>query len=100
MSQKEYHTDYKGVDMNISKAAKLSKLEYGNLGFYNLKKRFNMIRVIENKNNIIKFEIYGKIYYYGLVSNKIRRQGSNKWIGKIITNIKNDIDDMFSQIEK
>jgi hypothetical protein len=99
MAKEDYESTYKGETMNISKMAKMTKLYYGNINFNNLKRRFSMIDVIENKNNIIKFSIYGKIYYYGLVANKVRREGNREWFGKVITNIQKDIDDMFNNIE-
>jgi hypothetical protein len=99
MAKEDYESTYKGETMNISKMAKMTKLYYGNINFNNLKRRFSMIDVIENKNNIIKFSIYGKIYYYGLVANKVRRGGNREWFGKVITNIQKDIDDMFNNIE-
>jgi hypothetical protein len=99
MAKEDYEIEYKGEIINVSKAAKLRKLDYGILNFNNLKKRFSMIDFIENKNNIIKFSIYGKIYYYGLVANKVRREGSREWFGKVIKNIQKDIDDMFNNIE-
>jgi hypothetical protein len=99
MAREDYEIEYKGEIMNISKKVKLIKLEYGSLNFNNLKKRFSMIEFIENKNNIIKFSIFGKIYYYGLVANKVRREGSREWFGKVISNIQKDIDDMMNNIE-
>jgi len=99
MAREDYQIEYKGEIMNISKAAKLRKLKYGSLNFNNLKKRFSMIEFIENKNNIIKFSIFGKIYYYGLVANKVRREGSREWFGKVISNIQKDIDHMMNNIE-
>lgn len=82
-----------GKYVNISKVIKSKKVDYGEIKFYKLKQRFP-IDVINERNNIIMFSVYGNIYYYGVVKGVIRRKGEKEWHSKLITVLKKDIDNI------
>jgi hypothetical protein len=95
MAREDYQTEYNGQEMNIAKAIRLKKKENGEMNFNKLKNRFNL-EVLDNINNIIQFRLYDRIYYYGLVSSKIRKKGEREWTGKVISYLKSELDDILS----
>lgn len=78
--ESSYHYD---DGTNISSALKEGKVKLGWIKFFKIKERFG-IESWENKNNIIVFKINSVEYNFGLVSQKIRKTGHNKWTGKVI----------------
>lgn len=98
MAGEDYQTERDGVQMNISKAIRYDKRKIGYKNFNKLKERFD-IEFIEEKNNIIRFKLYGNEYYFGLVKSKLRKKGEKDWTGKLITKLKSDIDEMYKNID-
>lgn len=54
---------------------------------FKAKENYNIV-IGENNNNILTLNIANEVYYYGLVSGKIRKQGSKDWTGKLIKLLK------------
>lgn len=94
MAGEDYIVERDGIQMNISKAIKYDKIKRNTIKFYHLNHKFKFDNIV-NVNNIIKFQLYGNTYYYGLASNKIRREGEWVWSTKIISILKSDIKKMY-----
>jgi hypothetical protein len=73
----------------VSLELRADKLNYGMIRWYRLKTKFNL-QEIQNKNNVILFEINDIKFYYACRKQKIRKQGSPEWTSKLETYLKKE----------
>jgi hypothetical protein len=65
--------------------------------FHELQIRFGLVFISE-KNNMLQFSIGNKEYYLGLIKFKIREKGKSEWSGEVIKILKQDYENMLSNI--
>ena len=70
-----------------NESMKRMKIGSGWALFYKIKEKYN-VHSVENKNNVLHFNIDDEKYLFGLPSRKLKLQGETKWTGKVLTTIK------------